>query len=79
MMRLTNGVIRSTIHRVRAPTGSTAEGMAPARYSIPFFGCCDYTTVVDAIPGTWDEANPKKYEPIVAHEYMMKRLAASYE
>ncbi|KAJ7470238.1 thymine dioxygenase [Mycena galericulata] len=26
----------------------------------------DYNTVVDCIPGTWDEERPKKYEPISA-------------
>ncbi|KAJ2927753.1 hypothetical protein H1R20_g9337, partial [Candolleomyces eurysporus] len=38
----------------------------------------DITTVVDTIPGTWSVDNPKKYEPISAMDYVMKRLAAAY-
>ncbi|KAJ7263451.1 Clavaminate synthase-like protein [Mycena rebaudengoi] len=79
MMRWSNDTIRSTIHRVRAPPNArTADGMIPARYSIPYFCCADFKTVVDCIPGTWDAERPKKYEPISAEEYVMKRLAASY-
>ncbi|KAJ7731565.1 Clavaminate synthase-like protein [Mycena maculata] len=78
MMRWSNDTIRSTIHRVRAPPGTHADGMTPERYSIPYFCSADFNTVVDCIPGTWDEERPKKYEPISAQEYIMKRLAASY-
>ncbi|KAF7364575.1 Thymine dioxygenase [Mycena venus] len=38
----------------------------------------DRETVLDCIPGTWDQENPKKYEPISAGEYTRKRLAAAY-
>ncbi|KAJ7914099.1 thymine dioxygenase [Mycena leptocephala] len=38
----------------------------------------DFSSVVDCIPGTWDEARPKKYEPISAKEYFLKRLRAIY-
>ncbi|KAJ7840241.1 thymine dioxygenase [Mycena leptocephala] len=90
MMRWSNDTIRSTIHRVRAPPGTASaghEGMTPERYSIPYFCCaCDYNqdfdTTVDCIPGTWsdneNEGRPKKYQPISAKEYIMKRLAAIY-
>ncbi|KAF7342471.1 Fe2OG dioxygenase domain-containing protein [Mycena venus] len=79
MMRWSNDTIRSTIHRVRAPQHSVSvDGMIPERYSIPYFCCADFSTVVDCIPGTWDEEHPKKYEPISAQEYILKRLAATY-
>ncbi|KAJ7443620.1 thymine dioxygenase [Mycena galericulata] len=79
MMRWSNDTIRSTIHRVRAPPHvKSPDGMTPERYSIPYFCGADYNTVVDCIPGTWDEERPKKYEPISAQEYVMKRLAAIY-
>ncbi|EAU80956.2 thymine dioxygenase [Coprinopsis cinerea okayama7 len=78
MARWSNDVIKSTIHRVRSPPGSDINGEAPERYSIPYFCCCDLATVVDAVPGTWDETNPKKYKPISAKEYILKRLAALY-
>ncbi|KAJ7118265.1 thymine dioxygenase [Mycena epipterygia] len=79
MMRWSNDTIRSTIHRVRAPPQSqTTNGMTPERYSIPYFCCADFTSVVDCIPGTWNEECPKKYEPISAQEYIMKRMAPTY-
>ncbi|KAJ7464086.1 thymine dioxygenase [Mycena latifolia] len=79
MMRWSNDTIRSTIHRVRAPPqAQSSDGMIPDRYSIPYFCSADFGKVVDCIPGTWSAARPKKYEPISAQEYIMKRLAASY-
>ncbi|KAJ7618700.1 thymine dioxygenase [Roridomyces roridus] len=79
LMRWSNDTIKSTIHRVRAPaTLAGADGMIPARYSLPYFCAADPDTVVDCIPGTWDDAHPKKYEPISAGEYVRKRLAAAY-
>ncbi|KAF7367059.1 Clavaminate synthase-like protein [Mycena sanguinolenta] len=74
-----NDTIRSTIHRVRAPRQSrSADGMTPERYSIPYFCCADFGTIVDCIPGTWDDERPKKYEPISAQEYIMKRMLSTY-
>ncbi|KAG6834886.1 hypothetical protein H0H93_006656 [Arthromyces matolae] len=72
LMRWSNDTIPSTIHRVRAPLNNTnSDGMVPERYSIPY----DPFTVIDALPGTWSREHPKKYEPILTHEYMTKRLA----
>ncbi|KAJ7597562.1 Clavaminate synthase-like protein [Mycena floridula] len=79
LMRWSNDIIRSTIHRVRAPPNLSPETtMTPERYSIPYFCAADFDTVVECVPGTWSAENPKKYEPISAREYLMKRLAASY-
>ncbi|KAI0632130.1 thymine dioxygenase [Trametes polyzona] len=79
MMRWSNDVIRSTIHRVRAPPGvQTADGMTPERYSIPYFCAPDFSAVVECLPGTYSDENPPKYEPISVGQYIMHRLAASY-
>ncbi|KAG6841591.1 hypothetical protein C0991_009347 [Blastosporella zonata] len=79
LMRWSNDIIRSTIHRVRAPTGpASADGMVPERCAIPYFVCPDFSTVIDAIPGTWSDERPKRYEPISAAGYVLKRLAANY-
>ncbi|KAJ7443644.1 thymine dioxygenase [Mycena galericulata] len=59
MMRWSNDTIRSTVHRVRAPSGSeNSDGMIPERYSIPYFCCADLDSVVDCLPGTWDAQRP---------------------
>ncbi|KAF8993550.1 thymine dioxygenase [Cyathus striatus] len=79
LMRWSNDTIKSAVHRVRAPPAlANSEGMIPDRYSIPYFCGADMDIVVDCVPGTWSESNPKKYEPISAKEYVLKRLAASY-
>jgi len=79
LQRWSNDIIRSTVHRVRAPPGLTIkDGMTPDRYSIPYFCSADMSAVVDCIPGTYSEERPKRYEPCSASQYIMKRLAASY-
>ncbi|THH14855.1 hypothetical protein EW146_g5544 [Bondarzewia mesenterica] len=75
LMRWSNDIIRSTVHRVRAPPGLVApNGMTPERYSIPY----DFDKVVECLPGTYDEHRPQRYEPISAMEYIMKRLESNY-
>lgn len=79
MMRWSNDLIRSTVHRVRAPPNSvTEDGMTPERYSIPYFCSTDFSKVVECLPGTYSEERPQRYEPISALDYIMKRLAANY-
>ncbi|KAH9936297.1 thymine dioxygenase [Fomitopsis serialis] len=77
--RWSNDTIKSTVHRVRAPPfNRTADGMAPERYSIPYFCSADFSRVVDCLPGTYSDDNPKKYQPISAYQYVMDRLNALY-
>jgi len=79
LMRWSNDIVRSTVHRVRAPPHFTSkDGLTPERYSIPYFCAADFDTVVDCIPGTYSERNPKKYQPISARGYILEKLAANY-
>ncbi|KAM5535028.1 hypothetical protein V8D89_011256 [Ganoderma adspersum] len=79
MMRWSNDVIKSTMHRVRAPPHAKAvDGMIPSRYSIPYFCCPEFSEVVKCLPGTFSDENPAKYEPISVQQYILQRLAASY-
>ena len=86
LMRWSNDNLKSTVHRVKAPPvdlrdtgkGSDEERMTKARYSIVCFASPNPDVVVDALPGTWDEQQPKKYEPITVGEYVFKRLEAIY-
>lgn len=57
-----NDSIKSTKHRVVEPP-MPAE-LHPARYSIAYFCNPDFDRVIDAIPGTYDGVEGKKYEPI---------------
>ncbi|PSN60325.1 Clavaminate synthase-like protein [Corynespora cassiicola Philippines] len=77
MERWSNGRWRSTVHRVGVPP---SEVVAPDRYSIPFFATADPDTLIEALPGCWDEKeNPKKYEPVTAWGYVQMRMKAIYE
>jgi len=71
MARWSNDVFASTIHRVINKTGR-------ARYSIPFFLGVNYDTVIDALPGCVTAARPRKYEPVIAGDYVQQRLDATY-
>jgi isopenicillin N synthase-like dioxygenase len=90
MARWSNDRWKSTVHRVGLPrarmnTGAQQEEgqedmvVVPDRYSIPFFATADMDTRIEALPGCWDERNPKKYESVTAWEYVQMRMAALYE
>jgi hypothetical protein len=42
------------------------------------FISADPGLTIDAIPGTWSEQKPKKYKPIMSHEYVNMRMNATY-
>ncbi|KAH7137971.1 hypothetical protein B0J11DRAFT_545880 [Dendryphion nanum] len=80
MARWSNDRWRSTVHRVGVPQGfGDGEGVVPARYSIPFFATADMETVIEALPGCWGEAIPRKYDPVTAWGYVQMRMKALYE
>jgi isopenicillin N synthase-like dioxygenase len=70
-MRWSNDELKSTLHRVRAPPPRPDDGeMTRERYSIPWFISANADKVIDALPGTYSEKRPKKYEPITSGEYV---------
>ncbi|MGB7408153.1 MAG: 2-oxoglutarate and iron-dependent oxygenase domain-containing protein [Pontixanthobacter sp.] len=66
--RLTNGKLRSTMHRVVNPTGEAAYR---ARYSMPFFLHFRPDYMIETLPSCSDGNAP---EPISAHDFLMQRL-----
>jgi isopenicillin N synthase-like dioxygenase len=70
--RLTNGVLKSTIHRVVNPA---REQMNTPRYSIPFFMHPRSEMSLAALPGCVSASNPKRWEDITAGEFLEQRLA----
>jgi isopenicillin N synthase-like dioxygenase len=71
MARWSNDVFKSTLHRAINTTGR-------ARYSAPFFLGTNYDTLIDVLPGCVTPDNPRKYDPIIAGEYVQSRFDATY-
>jgi isopenicillin N synthase-like dioxygenase len=78
MARWSNDRWKSTVHRVGIPSHN-GQDVVPDRYSIPFFATADPDTVIEALPGCWDEENEKKYDAVTAWGYVQMRMRALYE
>lgn len=70
--RMSNGLLRSTPHRVTNRTGRE-------RYSVPFFFDPHVNTVVAPLPSTVTAERPAAYEPVVFGDWLRAELEASYD
>ncbi len=71
LQRLTNGVLRSTPHRVVNPP---PERRRFSRYSMPFFLHFRSDFLVEALPGTVPDGEQPKWPPITSNDYLQERL-----
>jgi len=71
LQRLTNGVLRSTSHRVVNPAPDRAS---KARYSMPFFLHFRSDFLIEALPETVPAGEQPKWPPITANDYLQERL-----
>jgi isopenicillin N synthase-like dioxygenase len=71
LQRLTNGLLRSTSHRVVNPA---PERKSHARYSMPFFLHFHPEFMIEALPGTVPAGEQPKWPPISSHDYLQERL-----
>ncbi len=72
LQRLTNGVLRSTTHRVMNPA---PERRGVARYSMPFFLHFRPDYLIRTLPNCVTPDRPDRYpQPITAHDYLLQRL-----
>ncbi|KIW75724.1 hypothetical protein Z517_10467 [Fonsecaea pedrosoi CBS 271.37] len=69
LMRWTNGLYKSTVHRVVSKPG-TGE-----RYSVPFFFSINYDAEVVPLPES--VVGTSKWRPVKAGEYILERLRAT--
>jgi isopenicillin N synthase-like dioxygenase len=76
--RWSNDVLRSTLHRVVAPSVKKVDlsgDLIPARQSIAFFCNPNFHTEVSCLPNCGKEP---RYPPVNAGAYIVGRLAATY-
>ncbi len=73
MPRWTNGLYRSSLHRVRNTLSNGA-----ARYSIPFFYEPDYMACIEAVPGTLAAGDKPLFEPCTAGEHLKQMYQKTY-
>lgn len=71
LMRWTNDVYVSTLHRVVSPPGRE-------RYSIAFFLDPNPDAIVECLPGCATPERPAKYGPIRGDDYLLSRLNPTY-
>ncbi|KAI1322717.1 oxidoreductase-like protein [Xylariaceae sp. FL0255] len=70
LQRFSNDYFISALHRVSLPdAGKVPSQGIPARYSIPFFVCPDFSYTVSTHPRFISEGKVSKYEPIRFDQY----------
>lgn len=72
MLRLTNGFIPATTHRVVASPDVTRE-----RYSMPYFVHPTPDYLLRPLTSCVTPANPRRYPDITAHDFLFERLRAN--
>jgi isopenicillin N synthase-like dioxygenase len=70
--RWTNGLYRSTMHRVL----NRASGRS--RYSVPYFSNPDFNARVECLPTCTDAAYPPRYAPCTAGQHLKESFELSY-
>ena len=71
LSRYTNNKLKSTIHKVINPP---KDQWKKSRYSIPFFLHPIGNMKLNVLDSCIDEENPKKFEDISAHDFLIQRL-----
>lgn len=85
LMRWTNDMLKSTLHRVTLPpladrysVTDDEQRMTRARYSIPYFVSADPEAVIECLSECTSPARPAKYEPVTQAEYGRMRAKVQY-
>ena len=75
MEMLTNGLLKSTLHRVVNPKDDSKQ---KSRYSVVFFCDPDLDAEIKCIEDFVSQDNPAKFSPLLYKEHLMKKLKATY-
>ena len=75
LSRWSNDILRSTLHRVVAPSKriSSNEQLTPARQSIAFFCNPNGGALIDCLPHCFGPGKAKKYEAVTTEDYIVRR------
>ncbi|KAI0082394.1 Clavaminate synthase-like protein [Panus rudis PR-1116 ss-1] len=81
LARWSNDVLRSTLHRVVAPPAekiNDTEGVTPSRQSIAFFCNPNGGAEITCLPTCRGPKGETKYPPVTTEQYIVGRLAVTY-
>ena len=80
LARWSNDVLRSTLHRVVAPSQpvNESEVVTPKRQSIAFFCSPNFDVEISCLPHCSGPGNPRKYDPVITEEYIVRRVRETY-
>ncbi|KAL0949291.1 hypothetical protein HGRIS_009369 [Hohenbuehelia grisea] len=81
LARWSNDILRSTLHRVVAPPLkkiSETESITPGRQSIAFFCNPNFSAEIACLPNCHGADRAVKYPPVNTGEYIVGRLAVTY-
>lgn len=70
--RWTNGLFRSTLHRV------VTQASQGERYSIPFFYEPNFDCVVECLPSCCSKDHPAKYPPTTSGEHLLEKYRQTH-
>jgi isopenicillin N synthase-like dioxygenase len=95
LMRWSNDRLKATLHKVESPElttnatttyvisetteASMEKTIVPERYSIAFFCNANKNVEIECLETCRSPAEPARYPPINAHEYLTQRLAATIQ
>ena len=54
----------------------SAAAIVPSRFSVPFFTSPNPEVVIEALPGCWDDSNPKRWKPLNAGDFLKRKRQA---
>ena len=82
LARWSNDTIKSTRHRVVQPPEKEGQDngkdVYDSRYSVAYFCNPNFDKWIEALPGTYQKEEEKKWKGINSGEYLAMRLAATY-
>jgi len=78
LTRWSNDRIHSTEHQVVEPPTAPNSEEYPARYSCAYFCNPNSEAFIEALPGTYDNEEDKKYDGILTRDYLVGRLTSTY-